>query len=88
MRSQVERRSDRLILSKMTHPIQDLCDLLRECGAVPRIGLEAQGHIPTVERMLAGGKTWDEIGKAIGWHGPTAQDWYRAYLTRNINQPE
>lgn len=33
--------------------IKDLCDLLRECNVTPKIGLEAQGHIPTVEWMQA-----------------------------------
>lgn len=72
----------------MTKTLKDLCYLLRECGVQPKIGLEAQGHTSTIERMLAEGRTWDEIGKAIGWHGPTAKDWYRAYLTRNIDQPK
>jgi FMN phosphatase YigB (HAD superfamily) len=44
------------------------------------IGLEQQGHIPTVEKMLEDGMSWDEIGKAIGWHGPTANQWYIAHL--------
>jgi hypothetical protein len=42
-----------------------------------RFGLYAQGHIPTVERMLQEGKTWDEIGTAIGWIGSTAEQHYQ-----------
>jgi len=42
-------------MNQVPHTIKDLCDLLRECNVTPRIGLEAQGHIPTVERMLAEG---------------------------------
>ena len=51
-------------------------------GVQIQFGLEQQGHIPTVERMLAEGKTWDEIGDAIGWHGPTAEKFYDMYLKR------
>lgn len=40
------------------------------------IGLRQQGHMPTVERMRADGATWDEIGKAIGWDGKAAEEWY------------
>ena len=39
-------------------------------------GLRAQGHIPTVERMLTEGKGWDAIGQAIGWCPLTAQKHY------------
>ncbi len=51
-------------------------------GVQIQFGLEQQGHIPTVERMLAEGKTWNEIGDAIGWHGPTAAKFYDMYLKR------
>ncbi len=40
------------------------------------IGLRQQGHMPTVERMVREGKTWEEIGSAIGWDGKAAHDWY------------
>jgi len=39
-------------------------------------GLRAQGHLPTVERMLAEGLAWDEIGIAIGWCPKTAAEYY------------
>ena len=39
-------------------------------------GLRQQGHLPTVERMLADGKSWEEIGKAIGWCPITAKEFY------------
>lgn len=45
-------------------------------------GLEAQGHITTIEQMLQEDASWNEIGKAIGWHGPTAQRYYQRYLDR------
>ena len=55
-------------------------------GVPIKIGLRQQGHIPTVERMLAHGATWDEIGKAIGWHGPTAQRWYELDQAHKVRQ--
>jgi hypothetical protein len=57
-------------------PNKELCAILNEAGLTPKIGLEAQGHIPKVEQMRAKGKSWEEIGKAIGWHGPSVKEWY------------
>jgi hypothetical protein len=45
-------------------------------------GLVAQGHIPTIEAMLAKWNTWDEIGKAIGWCGDAACEHYIRHLQR------
>jgi len=45
-------------------------------------GLEAQGHIPTVEAMLADGLDWPAIGRRIGWHGETAKQYYERHLAR------
>jgi len=45
-------------------------------GIKMKIGLESQGHLGTVESMLKDGKSWDEIGRAIGWIGYAAKDWY------------
>ncbi len=42
-------------------------------SAKVRFGLKAQGHIPTIETMLGQGKSWVEIGKAIGWCPETAK---------------
>lgn len=46
-------------------------------------GLEAQGHIPTIERMLGEGKDWDAIGKAIGWCPKTAKEHYARRMRRD-----
>ena len=43
-------------------------------------GLEAQGKIPVIERMLASGASWEEIGRAIGWCPETAERHYSWYL--------
>ena len=64
------------ITPKPMSAIRELEQLLHTSGLTIRIGLRQQGHIPTVERMLAEGRDWNEIGRAIGWHGPTAKEWY------------
>lgn len=56
--------------------IHELCRLLEESGAKVLFGLRAQGHTGTVEFMLSRGSTWNEIGAAIGWHGPAVQQDY------------
>jgi hypothetical protein len=48
-----------------------------------KFGLRAQGYIPIVEAMLADGKTWDEIGKTIGWNGRAVKEWYE--IERNTD---
>ena len=39
-------------------------------------GLRAQGHLPIIEKMLAEGASWEEIGKVIHWEPATAKDFY------------
>ncbi len=57
--------------------MRNIDKLIEILGDTPvLIGLRQQGHIPTVERMVAEGRTWDEIGTAIGWDGKAAQEWY------------
>lgn len=60
-------------------PIEQLGVLLDEAGLTIEFGLRQQGHVPTVERMLSEGKTWEEIGCAIGWCPKAAQDWYERF---------
>jgi hypothetical protein len=43
-------------------------------------GLRAQGHIPTIERMLAVGEGWGAIGRAIGWEPAAAEQHYAEHL--------
>jgi hypothetical protein len=45
-------------------------------------GLEAQGHLPRIEAMLAESppRSWEEIGKAIGWDPDTACQHYIWHL--------
>lgn len=56
-------------------------------GARVLFGLEAQGHIPTIEAMLAEQANWQEIGRRIGWDGATARAYYKRYLARNGMKP-
>ncbi len=60
----------------MSEIARELGKLLGEAGATLRIGLRQQGHLPTVERMLAEGASWEAIGRAIGWDGKAARKWY------------
>ena len=57
-------------------PIGELIELLDSCGTDIRFGLRAQGHIPTIQRMLAAGESWGAIGKEIGWCPATAEKWF------------
>lgn len=60
----------------------DMAELERLLDVPIVFGLVAQGHIPTVERMLAEGKTWDEIGAEIGWLPETSREHYERYRER------
>ena len=44
--------------------------------AIISFGLKAQGHLPTIEKMLKENKSWEEIGKEIGWCPKTAKKFY------------
>lgn len=50
-------------------------------------GLKNQGHIPTIEKMLAEGKQWDDIGLAIHWCPITAREHYERYLHSQDSAP-
>ena len=51
-------------------------------------GLVNQGHIPTIEKMLIDGKSWDEIGRSIGWCSITAREHYEKYLLKKKHYGE
>ena len=42
-------------------------------------GLQNQGHISNIEKMLSQGATWKEIGNKIGWCPATAREHYERY---------
>lgn len=57
-------------------------------GVPVKVGLEAQGHIPTIEAMLkdwgySHKYVWEAIGKKIGWCPLTACASYVNYLLRH-----
>lgn len=54
----------------------------------PRFGLVAQGHIPTIAQMIGTGKTWQEIGTAIGWDPQTAKQHYDWHLEAAREKPQ
>lgn len=55
-----------------------------ELADVPILfGLAAQGHLPTIETMLAAGSDWNEIGRRISWDGETARRYYERHLARS-----
>lgn len=47
-------------------------------------GLQAQGHIATIENMLKEGKSWEEIGSAIGWCYETAEKHYFKFKIKQL----
>nr|WP_293837756.1 hypothetical protein [uncultured Arsenicibacter sp.] len=57
----------------------------------PRVkfGLESQGHIPTIQAMLAvygsSAEAWELIGRKIGWAPLTACAHYVAYLSSSVD---
>jgi hypothetical protein len=46
-------------------------------------GLQGQGHIPTIEKLLADGKNWEEIAQVIGWCPITAREHYEKFLNKD-----
>lgn len=84
----------------MTDSIKYLADKIEEKGMKVLFGLEAQGHIPTIEKILDRWNNnddgievdmtyakcvWDEIGKEIGWCPFTAALSYFEYKNKIIN---
>lgn len=85
--------ADRLVpeieKKKLPDLIQNLANAIEQKGLKIQFGLEQQGHIATIEKMLEefGSATsehiWEKIGKAIGWDGKTAAFYYIEYLRKN-----
>lgn len=65
--------------------VPQLLHLLADSGLTVKFGLAAQGHIPTIEKLLSRGASWGEIGKEVGWCPDAAERYY--YLeTLNTEQ--
>jgi hypothetical protein len=71
---------------ELPESIKYLADAIEKKGAKIAFGLEQQGHIPTIEKMLnefGSAKSeyiWEKIGKEIGWCPRTASLYYLEYL--------
>lgn len=71
---------------KLPPLIQKLADAIEQKGLKVQFGLEQQGHIPTIEKMLTefgsarSEYIWRKIGKEIGWEYTTAAFHYIEYL--------
>lgn len=63
-----------------TDPIQQLAEILKDANATVRVGLRQQGKFDRVAQMVRDHAGWTEIGRAIGWHGPTVADWFALEL--------
>jgi hypothetical protein len=70
--------------------VKQLVELLKDANVTVRFGLRQQGHIPTIQRMLAEGATWDQIGAAIGWQPAAARQWFADEwgVTLTVPMPE
>lgn len=75
--------------TKLPPLIEKLANAISEKKLTVKFGLEQQGHIPTIERILnelgSNEYAWQTIGKEIGWCHKTAAYWYIDYL-RNHQQ--
>lgn len=67
-------------------PVSALAYLLDLAGATVKFGLRQQGHLPDVERMLTEGKSWEEIGRFIGWCPDAARSCYERESARLLVQ--
>jgi len=72
LRSEWEMREKQPVPDR--NPCKTLSELLE--GVTVNIGLRQQGHMETVTVMRSEGKSWDEIGKHIGWAGSAVEEWY------------
>jgi len=70
--------------------IQHLVDKMEEKNLKIAFGLEQQGHIPTIERILeecgCNEYAWQKIGKEINWCPKTASYYYIKYLRNKLSQ--
>ncbi len=69
--------------------IQYLADAIEKKGLKMSFGLEQQGHISTIEKIIddlgCNEYAWEKIGKEIGWCPNTASHHYIKYLREKIN---
>lgn len=58
-------------------PVAELGEVLARLNVPIQFGLRQQGKLGKVVALRAEGKSWDEIGAAIGWHGRTVERFYK-----------
>jgi hypothetical protein len=63
--------------------MRTLARLLEESGCELQIGLRAQGKFNTVMQLRLAHKSWDEIGRAIGWSGEAVN---RSFVLEAIDE--
>jgi len=75
-------------MKKLPPLIQHLAEAIDKKGLVIKFGLEQQGHIETIERILddlgSNEYSWQKIGKEIGWCPNTACYYYVSYLRKKL----
>lgn len=77
---------------KLPPLIQHLADAIEKKDLKIQFGLEQQGHIKTIEKMLTefgsarSEYIWEKIGKEIGWDYKTAAFYYIEYLREQIKK--
>lgn len=49
-------------------------------GAKIAFGLSAQGHLATVEQMVTDGRSWEDIGAAIGWSADAVEQHWKWHV--------
>lgn len=64
----------------MTEGMSDEEAMAILCNAQWRFGLKSQGHLDTVSAMFQQGKSWEQIGEAIGWTGEAVSRFYAKEL--------
>lgn len=66
--------------------LDEIRDILLSSNVQIRFGLEQQGHLPLIEKMLDSNHDWGSINKAIGWAGDAACEHYIRIVRRKIKE--
>jgi hypothetical protein len=73
-------------MGKLPPLIEKLAEAIEKKGLKITFGLEQQGHIETIERILdefgSNQYAWEKIGKEISWDSNTAAFHYIKYLRK------
>lgn len=76
-------------MKKLSKEMEYLAKKIDEAGMTVKFGLEQQGHISTIEKILddlgSCDYSWSKIAKEIGWETNAARDSYINYLRKKIS---